>query len=136
MSVSLTAMLAPAHVSVGASRLADGWAIDVHAVERACETLGLQRRVVIDVTNGRRYAGLYKGVHQGAHRISLAGWQAPTSASRTLWHELTHAMQRERGTLTHNPARSRSSAVYRAHPNEVEAERNEAMHEQLALVRY
>jgi hypothetical protein len=47
----------------------------------------------------RRYkhlGGRYIGLRNGVHRIGVASGLSARSASRMLWHELTHAAQVER----------------------------------------
>jgi hypothetical protein len=77
--------------------------IDHDAVIRACETLGIEEPVRIRQDRRIwRYSGVYKGYHlQDRYHIVLIGPRSceargQYNPSRTIWHELTHALQCER----------------------------------------
>jgi hypothetical protein len=60
--------------------------------------LGLKRPVHIKPTRMWQQAGLYAGIENGYHVILVAYNLRSDTASRVIWHELTHALQRERFT--------------------------------------
>jgi len=96
-----------------------GWRLNEANLVKAIEFLGLTRRVEIKQTGhkgGRRGAYYLKtGASERSadmyHRITAKSWLPPAQASRTLWHELTHAMQAER-ILASNP-RATSDEVWK-----------------------
>lgn len=103
-----------------------GWDFDLDAIERARELLGVTRPVVIGCVNARRR---FTGMHhdEGArHRITVAHWHTPEQASRTIWHELSHAAQSDRG-VRGGTARLRGLA-YEQDAREVEARAAEENH--------
>lgn len=124
------------------------WRVDEAALERACATLGVRRPVTVLATSQRFTSGRYLGVRDGRHRITLRARLTVVEASRTLWHELTHALQRERYSCdflyfcdyTRELARPRRlgrahtvDPLYDLNPFEVEAEANVRLHESLPL---
>lgn len=92
------------------------WDLDDRAIREAREFLGLRHPVRLKKTGaagGRvgahqlRPTGGLAGVKNGRlvnpdtatgliHHITLKSWQSAEQASRTIWHELTHALQAER----------------------------------------
>lgn len=73
--------------------------IDRDALDRARLHLGLRHPVQARITyysRDRSLHGRYVDLQDGVHRIALSGEQGWRSASRTLWHELGHALQVER----------------------------------------
>ncbi len=93
-----------------------GWTLDQAALDRAIEFFGLKLNVKIG-THGRNGStrGTYSMMPTGGsvktsgkkiygldtatgffHKIQVKSYLTPEQASRTLWHELTHAMQAER----------------------------------------
>lgn len=124
------------------TRTAPHWRYDVPAIEQACERLGVRGCVRIYLSESRR--GRWQGSQcwderADEHVIMLARWLSPAEASRTLWHELTHCAQTERGdelfTNISSSARARmAEAAYRALPGEREAMRNERLGDRYRLV--
>lgn len=119
-----------------------GFRIDQLALDEAIEFLGLKLPVDIRF-NGRagRVRGNYRRDHSG-HRIMLKSYLEPAQASRTLWHELAHAMQSERAGSVWNwntvanerkPGSSRRIR-YAVRPIEVEAREYEQYAEACPLV--
>lgn len=82
------------------------------------------------------------------HKISVKNWLTPEEAGRTLWHELTHAMQAERafaGLPSDASPYERAKAwqgcaersrriPYSRRPIEVEAREHESMNDSLPLM--
>lgn len=103
-----------------------GFRIDNAAVRDACELLGIG--LPVDVRFSGR-VGPTNGSHAfdgERHRIMLKSYLTPEQATRTLWHELTHAMQAERaGSVLAWGAFSRAqrSYSYSNRPIELEARR-------------
>lgn len=124
------------------------WRVDDDALERACTVLGVRRPVTVLATSQRHTSGRYLGMRGGRHRITLRARLTVVEASRTLWHELTHALQRERYSCDflyfcdYSRELSRPRSLGRAHtvdplydlsPFEVEAEANVRLHEEMPL---
>lgn len=74
---------------------AAGWLVDRAALEAALIDLGLRLPVTVRLTTGWRKAGVYRTRDEG-HVVLLSGRHPIERANRTLWHELTHAVQAER----------------------------------------
>ena len=78
------------------------WDIDREALSRACKAIGLKHPVKIRITAQKRTSGQYLGLcfqrrsPTRAHQISMSTYLSTEDAGKTLWHELTHALQRER----------------------------------------
>jgi hypothetical protein len=79
------------------------WDIDREALSRACKAIGLKHSVKIRITAQKRTSGQYLGLcfqrrtaGKRAHEISISTYLSTKDAGKTLWHELTHALQRER----------------------------------------
>jgi len=126
--------------------------VDMSAVAAAARALGLRHPVRVFI---RRYTwgdGRYIGFVDGEHRVGVASDLSARRASRTLWHELTHALQVERlGDertfwslwwkqmrklgLSRTQAARATSLRYRRAPLEAEAYRNERRHASRALTR-
>lgn len=100
------------------------WSIDHVAVDHAQQHMGLQRPVKINLVGGTH--GRYHGPNSdGYHEIDLVHWLSPESASKQLWHEMTHALQNERdpnawSQVTDNN-QDQGFGHYRSHPEEIEA---------------
>ena len=63
--------------------------------------MGLKHPVEVKITSQRTTAGRYKGLREGddsrrVHKITVSTHICPSEAGKTLWHEITHAQQRER----------------------------------------
>ena len=77
-------------------------AVDVELLDGAATTAGSHSLVPVGeafVRSDGRIVGLNTATAGGTewrHKIKLRRGQSPAQASRTLWHELTHAMQAER----------------------------------------
>lgn len=124
------------------------WVLDNRAIREACEFLGLTLPVDIKPTNvagGRHGAHCYTPVDASGrpikylrdldrvagfrHRITVKSWLDVEQASRTLWHELCHAMQAEQVAGELSPAAAlqawkvayRDGRAYSRKPIEVEA---------------
>lgn len=138
-----------------------GWKLDRAALAEAIALLGLSLPVKIKQTShqGGRYGAHSFRPLRGKffrdpsrdtaaggmyHHITVKSWLSPEQAGRTLWHELTHAMQAERETAQATTmreqfqgwrfcaARGRGTA-YRAKPIEVEAREHEPLNDDLPL---
>ncbi len=128
------------------------WTLDERAIQEAREFLGITRPVTLKVINhASRTMGEHRvtvGPNGVRQTIAIKGWLSPEDASRTLWHELTHAAQTERAlarlpeglsgreTIAHlkrQPERGYRSVRYERKPIEVEAREHEAMHDVLPL---
>lgn len=130
------------------------WEVDRIALKRACEVLGITSPVHVKRSPGRSLAGAYHGRKLGAlvhrhcdpvqsyHCITVSAVLHPNDASRTLWHELTHAAQSERDPAFHKKydkaealqrCKSKQSSAahrrYKALPWEVEARANSGLHD-------
>lgn len=125
MAVSLSACLASAQVRVGwTTNIPAAWEFDTVAIARACHELGVTGEVEVGCAEYAR--GRWQGMYsheRGIHRVRVGRRVSVEAASRILWHELTHALQHERGERE-GTTRLRGDA-YRLHPKEVEARSNE-----------
>ena len=145
------------------------WKIDQRAIREACEFLGITHPVKLKPTN---VAGGRLGAHQLrptgpgvrikgtrihgienatglVHHITVKSWQSVEQASRTLWHELCHAMQAERelsamptpwdaadAIRTWNTCHARGRGItYKRKPIEVEAREYEEFAAEQPLAR-
>lgn len=142
MGISLSAALEQPRVSVGwSTREQPAFWFDVRAIERAAERLGVVGPIQVgcaEYANGR-WSGMYSN-ERGVHKIRVRRGSSARDASRTLWHELTHAAQHSRGDNLRSgmstSARSRlSERDYAQLPGEAEAIANERLHDELALTR-
>ena len=112
------------------------WRYHVPAIEQACDRLGVSARVRIYLSNSRR--GRWLGSQHwderaGEHVVMLAAWLSPDGASRTLWHELTHCAQTERGEdLYVDASSSRRARMSREQYAELPGEREASANERLA----
>lgn len=141
------------------------WRPDDENIARAAQHLGISFPVRVRRTNARRLMGRYSGlkIDKNApsdpaiimamsqddlnehlyHQITVAARMLPVSASRILWHELTHAKQFEEyypnwfDAYAAEFAKARRAAamqrldiaaVYRLIPFEIEAQANEDLH--------
>ena len=147
-----------------------GWSIDADAVAEAVAFFGLTlpikfelsartsttlgQHMLTPVGGGVRVsAGKIYNLDTATgweHRVMLRSWLSPEDASRTLWHELTHAMQAERAlSKVHASAtireqyhawrfswdRAHGRTAYTDKPVEREARAHEAYAEALPLVK-
>lgn len=145
-----------------------GWRLDHKAFREACDFLGLVKPIQVKQTGragGARGRHQLRGVTAGdrflrgllsefeiaadvGHYITMKSWLDPAQASRTLWHELCHAMQSEQAIAalpvgasprecydawTTCEERGRGVA-YLAKPIEVEAREYEAFAAEMPLV--
>lgn len=108
-----------------------GYRIDRAALREALDFLGIALPVKIRYTSRvGRTRGNHRLVANRSHDIMLKSYLPADQASKTLWHELAHAMQSERAIRAgqdwlaianeRNPGSSRRIA-YRVRPIEVEA---------------
>lgn len=128
----------------------DRWHLDHGAIREACEYFGLDWPVDIKLTGrqGGRYGAhtIYPNRH--GHFITVKRWLSAEQASRTLWHELTHAAQVERVAARAGATAPREVATawraspergkgtsYLRKPSEVEAREHEALHDTLPLTK-
>lgn len=140
-----------------------GFSIDQKALAEAIELLGIKRPVQIRL-NGK--VGPTHGTHRWVprsgkfkvnpnldtatggmlHRITLKSYLTAEQAGRTLWHELTHAMQAERESADAATMREAFEAwrfcsargrgiAYNRKPIEVEAREHEPLNDDLPLAR-
>jgi hypothetical protein len=104
-------------------------------IDKARALLGISLPVRVRKTAGKRVAGRHYGIqtaNNGSryHYITVAARLTPEQASRTLWHEMTHAAQYEQDphfTMTYTA--QRLIFGYRDCPLEVEAKANEEYHD-------
>jgi len=128
------------------------WQLNERAIQEAKKFLGITRPIKLKVINhASKNWGEHRvtvGPHGVQQTITIKRWLSPEDASRTLWHELTHAMQTERAlariptgltgreTIAHlkrQPERGYRRISYLDKPIEQEARDHEAMHEVLPL---
>jgi hypothetical protein len=130
------------------------WEVDRAAVKRASTELGVTHPVYVKRSPGKNVKGRYHGLVKGSelhrlcepdtlyHYVTIAAKASADDASRTLWHELTHAAQAERDAQFHrkyariarmtgaNGSGSDSAhAAYLSIPYEIEARKNSGMHD-------
>ena len=149
-------------------RAAQGFRIDRDAVREAADLLGITWPIEFASTSSY---GSTRGNHQlryrgGSyrcdgnrhynldtatsvyHRIMVKSYLSAEQAGRTIWHELTHAMQAERATRDAGAVTMREvneawagcsargrGVTYRAKPIEVEAREHEPLNDDLPLAR-
>lgn len=127
--IKIVTILTPAQFKAQQPAVGRAYKIDQAALAEAIEFLGLKLKVRIRF-NARqgRVNGNYKRDYMG-HDIMLKSYLTVEQASKTLWHELAHAMQSERAGSVWDwnvvanekrPGRSRR-IEYRNRPIEVEA---------------
>lgn len=134
------------------------WEVDRMALAKACDLLAIASPVHVKRSPGRSLRGAYHGMRPGReihrncepdtlyHCVTVSAVLHPADASRTLWHELTHAAQRERdpdmrakyraAEKVKRCARKKSDvahARYQALPWEVEARANGRHHADMPL---
>lgn len=144
------------------------WRVDDAALARACAHLGFTTPVRVRRMTGRALRGRYHGARLTPdaprdmaivermtdaelnacmyHSITIAARLTPTMASRTLWHELTHAAQYERdpdryvaeyrreqreARLASRRTGAPYAHTYRLISFETEATANELLHDEL-----
>lgn len=143
------------------ARAPQAFKIDQAALAEAIALLGITLPVSVKITaHGGRTLGThrFKAMHgtfmrdkstdtaSGGmyHHICIRSWLSVEQAGRTLWHELTHAMQAERETDRNAPLREQfegwrfcaargRGTTYRAKPIEVEAREHEPLNDDLPL---
>lgn len=72
------------------------WELDPIRLREAREMLGLELPVDVNANGRIRLShGRYRGIKEGRHQIDIGSGLSPARASACLWHELTHARQRE-----------------------------------------
>ena len=124
--------------------------VDTEAIDRARKLLGIAGPVRVAIRRFTWGSGRYVALRNGTHHISVASDLSPRAASRTLWHELTHALQVETlggevaftqqwwaemdalGLSRHDAARARGRRYARA-PLERAARANERRHREVRL---
>lgn len=97
------------------------WDIDWDAIDRAKEELGLSFRINI-LPRAMRYSyGRYRGLEMGLmHTITVATDLGRRKTSMVLWHELTHAAQRERHGYAFHDMYDQQLIDKGLDPNEIE----------------
>ncbi len=99
-----------------------GWKLSYTNLKKAKAELSISRPVHVKQTSrqgGRRGAYAFRA---GEHCITVKSYLTPEQASRTLWHELAHAMQAERsGSEAAWAANSDRKGPYSKRPIEIEA---------------
>jgi hypothetical protein len=73
----------------------NGWAISPRAFSTALDDLVLRRFVHVRYSAGRECVGSHRVTLPGEHLITLSQRETVEEASKTLWHELAHALQAE-----------------------------------------
>lgn len=144
-----------------ADRPPQAFAIDQAALAEAIALLGIKLPVHVKITaHGGRTMGThrFRAAHGTfmrdperdtasggmVHAIAIRSWLGVEEAGRTLWHELTHAMQAERETASATTMREQFEGwrfcaargrgiTYRAKPIEVEARDHEPLNDDLPL---
>lgn len=132
------------------------WDVDPDALRKARRELGIRHEVSVKSHFQKHTDGTYGGLYptkpyrkrDRKHRITIATNLAPEDASETLWHELTHASQRERyksngaWNVAYEDAMEEATGErhlpkgdkrYKDNPFEVEAKQNERRNRQLPL---
>lgn len=140
MGISIAAQLERANVRVGwTTNVRPTWAFDLDAIRQACEYLGVRAPVVVGCVewDNRRGRGGMHSYERGEHRIKVRRASDAERASRTLWHELSHAAQHDRGVKGGTLALRKSAGheAYMNDPREVEAREAEAWHHSMPLTR-
>lgn len=107
------------------------------AVLEAAKLLGLTEDVTVKWANGLSRCGCHRLQKDGSHVVTLSTYLPASDLGRTLWHELCHAHQHERGD-TQRMRQDRRNArtsyeAYRAAPHEEEARSLETFDEFLPL---
>lgn len=77
------------------------WEIDWDALRAACYTLGLEWPVTVRLVPTLEYEGFHQISYEDyperyRHLISLRPFRGVLEINRTLWHELSHALDAER----------------------------------------
>lgn len=110
------------------------------AVKEAIELLGIVDPVEVKLANGTRRHGSHRWNGAGTtHIITVSTYLTPAEAGRTLWHELTHAAQREYLGLAAFMAAYRSESAVKGYRNnrfEIEARAHEDMNDDLPLAKH
>jgi hypothetical protein len=144
------------------------WRVDLDAVDAARLHMGISLPVYVRRTRGKRLQGRYHGIvdagmvarsardrfgHE-AHYVTVSASLHPTKASRTIYHELAHARQRERDETSAQgayvkardglasafagsslaDAGTMAHLAYLATPQEVEARMCEGLHDEIGPV--
>jgi hypothetical protein len=109
------------------------WSVDHAAIEKARRHLDLHQPVKINLVKGTH--GQYHGLGPEGHEIDVVSWLKPESASKQIWHEMTHALQHEKdphgfqhGMQGYWDAYDQSHQDYLNHPWEIEARQNAEAH--------
>jgi hypothetical protein len=76
------------------TRARAGWRIDLEAMHKACDMLGLKHPVRIRFMKGKYRMGTHYA-YPDHHRITLCQDRDAISTNNTLWHELIHCYQSE-----------------------------------------
>lgn len=96
--LSLSALAERTNVRIGTyTTTPPAWTFDLDAIADACEQLGVRMPVVVGCARylSGRWAGMH-GFANGEHSVNVGCSLDALEASAFLWHELTHAQQRER----------------------------------------
>ena len=136
------------------------WKLNDDALAQAVEFLGLKHPVYFTRNNTKTRSGSYS-LRYGwtlpataparfrqatlVHRIQLRPADTAEDASRTLWHELAHAMQAERSLsgasngigavgVFAKAVRAEAAIPYKRRPSEIEAREYEAFHDEMPLM--
>jgi len=115
-----------------------GATLKAGAVIKAVEHFKLQQDVTIKWANGTHRHGAYRWRKGVGHVITLSTYYSAEDTSRTLWHELTHALQIERaaskGKAYADWSAEQRRYAYSVRPIEVQARKfAEHYHPQLPL---
>lgn len=136
-------------------RKARPWLFDMEAIRQAATELGIKAPVMVGIVEAggrtrttfgahrvktRPHLRLPDGVvHEWHHGITVMRTCSMEQASKTLWHELMHAVQAEREDdptrFYDTRYRPENWSGYKTNPFEVEARECERNAERLALVK-
>lgn len=139
--LSLSALAERTSIRVGTyTNTPPTWAFDLDAIADACEQLGVREPVVVGCARylSGRWAGMH-GYSNGEHSVNIGCALDADEASAYIWHELTHAQQRERlgsrFSVLYEEAGGRKGRGYERNRYELEAQANETLADEFPLVR-
>lgn len=109
--------------------------VDHRAVEMATRHPSLNLKHPAEVRLVKGTHGSYEGLQDGRHIVNVVGWLTPESASKQIWHELSHAKQFEKDPDNYEKhlddyweTQALGHSAYSEHPWEQEAQALAAQH--------